>query len=315
VTARAEFVAYFLGDARREGRSWRATCPVHGGRSLALTDSRVGKLLVHCFAGCTSDAVFAELRARGLIGEGRDLGGDRHEDRRWHDEGSAKSEIEKLRRRIVRAREVYRRAVAAAGSPVEKYLRGRGIAGPIPPALRFLKFYPHRSGRYYPAMVAPIVNVAGEQIGTHKTFLKPDGSGKVDLPRAEQRETCGLFKGGAIRLAPHQRQDLAQHLRHRAEVELLVGEGIESTLSAILLFDRPGWAAICALGIEVLELPPEVRAVAIAADHDANGVGQRAALSARERWISERRSVRILLPPNPGEDFNDILPPAEPLNG
>jgi putative DNA primase/helicase len=104
------------------------------------------------------------------------------------------------------------------------------------------------------------------------------------------------MKGGAVRLAPY-----------RPGVELLIGEGIESTLSAMQLFGLPGWAALCAPGIEALDLPAEVRAVVIAADNDVNGVGQRAALSAQARWIAERRSVRILLPPTPGEDFNDIL--------
>ena len=149
-------------------------------------------------------------------------------------------------------------------------------------------------------MVAPIANIAGEQIASHKTFLRPDGRAKANLPKKEQRETCGPMKGGAVRLAPH-----------RADVELLIGEGIESTLSAMQLFGLPGWAAICAIGIEALDLPNDVRRIVIAADNDENGVGQRAALSARERWTAEGRMVRILLPPNAGEDFNDVLLSAE----
>jgi putative DNA primase/helicase len=97
---------------------------------------------------------------------------------------------------------------------------------------------------------------------------------------------------------------------HRAGVELLISEGIETTLAAMQLFGLPGWAAICAPGIEALELPTEVRAVAIAADNDVSGTGQRAALSAQARWMAEGHSVRILLPPNPG-DFNDVLLRAE----
>jgi putative DNA primase/helicase len=60
-----------------------------------------------------------------------------------------------------------------------------------------------------------------------------------------------------------------------------------------------------------LDLPNDVRRIVIAADNDENGVGQRAALSARERWTAEGRMVRILLPPNAGEDFNDVLLSAE----
>jgi phage/plasmid primase-like uncharacterized protein len=145
-------------------------------------------------------------------------------------------------------------------------------------------------------MVAPIVNAAGEQIAIHKTFLRPDGRGKTDLPKTEQRETCGPMKGGAVRLAPR-----------CADLELLVGEGVESTISATQMFGLPGWAALLSSGVEALDLPVNVRQVVVAADNDMNGVGQRAALSAHERWAAEGRSVRILLPPNPGEDFNDVL--------
>jgi putative DNA primase/helicase len=292
----AHDIALALGGGQREGHNYRAPCPLHGGNSLYFADGRDGNLLIHCFAGCEGRDIFAELRARGLIaGEAR-LDPQREEERRRREEAKAKADIERLRRKICWARDLYQRGKPATGTAVETYLGSRGITGPIPPVLRFLKFCPHRNGSYYPAMVAPIVNVAGEQIAVHKTFLRPDGTAKADLPREERRETCGPMKGGAVRLAPH-----------RPGVELLVGEGIESTLSAMQLFGLPGWAALCAPGIEALELPAEVRAIVIAADNDVNGVGQRAALSARERWTADGRAVRILLPPNAGEDFNDVL--------
>jgi putative DNA primase/helicase len=79
------------------------------------------------------------------------------------------------------------------------------------------------------------------------------------------------------------------------------------------LFGLPGWAALSADGIEALELPAEIREVAIAADNDVTLRGQRAALAAHQRWTTEGRSVRVLLPPNPGQDFNDILLSREGL--
>ena len=44
-----------------------------------------------------------------------------------------------------------------------------------------------------------------------------------------------------------------------------------------------------------------------AADHDANGTGERAAHDAAARWLAEGRRVRIAMPPEPGADFNDVL--------
>jgi putative DNA primase/helicase len=162
--------------------------------------------------------------------------------------------------------------------------------------LRFLEHCPHRNRRYYPAIVAPIVNVDGDQMAVHKTFLRAGGAGKANLPKEEQRETRGPMTGGAVRLA-----------RHRADAELLIGEGIESVLSAMLLFGLPGWAALSEGGIEALELPSEICNLVIAADNDDNGVGQSAALAAYDRWTEQGRRVRILLPPEPGKDFNDVL--------
>jgi putative DNA primase/helicase len=250
-------IAVALGG-HREGRQWRCPCPVHGGRSLSLADGRDGALLVHCFGGCEWRDIFLVLRHRGLIGDRLDeISPEREVEFRCRRETSAKAEIERLARSIGASRDLYQRAREAAGTVVETYLRLRGIMGPIPGVLRFLEHCPHRSGKYHPAMLAPIVNVHGEQVAIHKTFLRPDGSGKADLPKAEQRETCGPMKGSTVRLAPP-----------RPGVPLLVGEGNESTLSAMQLFGLPGWAALSADGIEALELPAEIREVAIAADND-----------------------------------------------
>lgn len=50
----------------RVGRRWRAPCPVHGGRSLEIRDSADGKILLHCFGGCSQVEVIDALRGRRL---------------------------------------------------------------------------------------------------------------------------------------------------------------------------------------------------------------------------------------------------------
>jgi hypothetical protein len=53
--------------ARRSGSGWMARCPTHEDRSPSLSIQVVnGKLLVHCFAGCTQRDVIDALKARGL---------------------------------------------------------------------------------------------------------------------------------------------------------------------------------------------------------------------------------------------------------
>jgi len=93
----------------------------------------------------------------------------------------------------------------------------------------------------------------------------------------------------------------------RAGQWLLVAEGLETTLSVMHACALPGWAALSAGGIKSLVLPPSANMVVICADNDANGVGQRAANAAAERFLAEGRRVRIALPPGSGLDFNDLL--------
>jgi phage/plasmid primase-like uncharacterized protein len=286
-------IARALGGTR-EGRSWRCECPVHRGKSLIVTPGRNGKVLFRCFAGCEQKDVVAALRDLGLFGRASN-DQDRERGRQLAETAIA-AEAERLRYRIDRARLLYARAVPAAGTPAEIYLRARGITLSVPECLRFLPHCPHRNGGYYPALVAPVVGVTGHLIGLAKTFLRPDGSGKADLPKEEQREFCGPVAGGAVRLE-----------MPRAGEELAICEGLETAASCMQLFGLAAWAALSAPGIAALELPPSVRAVLICADHDQNAVGLEAALEAKERWAREGRVVRVRWPREVGADFNDIL--------
>ena len=86
----------------------------------------------------------------------------------------------------------------------------------------------------------------------------------------------------------------------------MIGEGIETSAAAGILLGLPSWASISAGNLaRALTLPPEVRRVVIAADHDAPG--RLAAKEAALRWRAEGRAVRIALPDRPGDDFADVL--------
>src|SRR5579871_1733602 len=51
-----------LHRVRRSGDGWAACCPAHDDRSPSLSVSvRGGKILVHCFAGCSVQAICAAL--------------------------------------------------------------------------------------------------------------------------------------------------------------------------------------------------------------------------------------------------------------
>lgn len=64
----AETIAKALGRSSRTAGGFTAQCPAHNDRnpSLSISESDEGKILVHCHAGCSNDAVVATLKSRGL---------------------------------------------------------------------------------------------------------------------------------------------------------------------------------------------------------------------------------------------------------
>jgi hypothetical protein len=182
---------------------------------------------------------------------------------------------------------------AAATTQVACYFASRGITAPAPSSIRVHGLMRHKeSGEQRPAMVGLVEHVEHGPVGVHATFLAIDGSSKANLDPV--RMSYGPIGGGSVRLAP-------------AAETLLVGEGIETCMSAMEAMTMPAWAALSTSGLKALMLPAIVRIVIILADNDANGAGKQAARAAAERWLAEGRRVRIAMPPELGSDFNDVL--------
>ena len=286
-------VARALGDARREGRRWRCRCPLHGGRSLVLSDGDRSLLLAICWGGCDRQDVLAELRRLGLL-EGV------HASR----EPRVTMPVRPLNtrsntERIARALAIWREAQRPEGSPVQQYLASRGIVlgGLCPEARASLRFHPrcaHPSGVALPAMIGLVEHVEHGPIAVHMTFLRPDGAGKASLDAA--KVMYGPVGGGGVRLGVA-----------RPGEWLVVAEGIETAAAIATACSMPAWAALSAGGIRKLVLPQEATHLIIAADHDASGTGQRAARDAAQRWLAEDRRVRIAMSSEPGEDMADVL--------
>ena len=105
----------------------------------------------------------------------------------------------------------------------------------------------------------------------------------------------GNVAGGAVRLA-------------YVGPKMIIGEGIETCLSAQEATGLPAWAVLSASNFKSLILPalPVAAEVVIAADNDKNRAGMDAAEKAAELWASQGRRVWIAQPPTPGTDFNDM---------
>jgi putative DNA primase/helicase len=181
------------------------------------------------------------------------------------------------------------------GTPVEAYLRSRGLNLLAPRVLRFHAGLKHSSGGVWPAMVALITHGAyGTPIAIHRTFLARDGNGKA--PADPAKMMLGPCRGGVVRLSPP------------GDV-LMVGEGIETCLAAMQATGHPAWAALSTSGLRTLDLPRDARDVIVLADGDEPG--EAAAQDCARRWKREGRRVRIARPPH-GMDFNDLLKARTP---
>ena len=282
MTTATKVAAALGGPCRRTARGVLVRCPSHRDRtpSLHLSDAPDGRLLWRCFAGCSQEAVCDALVARGLIGGDAPL--------RLGQPEPTPQPYQDLNRSAALA--IWRTSRPASGTLVEVYLRSRGISIEPAPSLRFhpsLRYRP--SNTKWPGMVAAVQSANGRITAVHRTFLKPDASGKAPVERPKM--ALGLVAGGAVRLA-------------LARGAVQVAEGIETALAVMQATGQPTWAALSASGIQALVLPPETYDVVILAD--ADDAGEAATQVAATRWASEGRRVRIARPPT-GLDFNDVL--------
>jgi putative DNA primase/helicase len=284
----AETLAKALGG-RKAGGGWTARCPAHDDRtpSLSIRDADDGKVLIRCHAGCNQEQVIATLWARGLWTEN---GSRRY--KRLASRGVAKR-TEPNRddaKRTEAALAIWDAARPSDGTLVETYLVSRRLHLPPTPTLRFHAGLKHPSGDIWPAMIALMTRGFDDKpLAIHRTFLARDGRGKA--PVDPQKMMLGPCRGGAVRLAENRKV-------------LMIGEGIETCLTAKQATGLPAWAALSTSGLRTLDLPDVVRDVIVLADGD--DPGEAAARDCALRWRWEGRRVRIARPPE-GMDFNDML--------
>jgi phage/plasmid primase-like uncharacterized protein len=292
----AERITRALGGDWRHGQGL-APCPIcqpegrRDQRALSIAE-KAGKLLLHCHkAGC---AVLADLRNRGLV-EGRGQPSTAPDPAEVV--GKRSEELRREAQRLKAAHDLFAAGVNCEGTPAQAYLEGRGILG-----LRFakmrgtLRFHPAAlhgpSQLHLPAMVAQVRGPKGEALGIHRTFLRPEGSGKADV--APSKMMLGPSAGGAVRFGPDGRI-------------IALAEGIETALSVSRASRLTVWATLSTSGMKAVLLPPPPvgEVVIIAADHDEAGLA--AAELTAARLEAEGRAVSIIHPLKPGTDFNDLL--------
>jgi len=183
------------------------------------------------------------------------------------------------------------------GGPVDGYLEAR--VGCLWPSQAI------REGIYgqHSVMVCKIVDHAGERaVNLHLTMLTDDGQ-KANLDVAKRVMKGKLPDGCAIRLGPE-------------KAVMGVAEGIETAISAAIMFDMPVWACINGTLLSKWIPPAKAEQITVFGDNDANYTGQSKAYHLANRLeVQYKRRVVVAIPPLQGDDWNDHLHKTRGQNG
>jgi putative DNA primase/helicase len=304
----AETIARALGG-KRNGNGYLCRCPVRGhgkGRgdrnpSLSVRDGAC-RVLLHCFSGCESRDVLAELIQRGVLGATKrqhlgqhhhqhdDAGIHQHFDADHHPDRHLDHHQDRhCKIKSTEAYDIWRKSRPAAGTIIEtKYLRGlRGITIAPPRSLRFsYQPYPYKNPRLeLPAMIAAVQAPDGKGLAAQITWIDPHRHERLE------RYNVGELGAGAVRLA--------------APTEVLgLAEGTETALAAMQIHRVPAWASLGAGRMHKVIVPDTVRQLLLFADN--NDTGRNGADSTAERHEREGRHVLRLFPPAGLKDWAEV---------
>lgn len=141
----------------------------------------------------------------------------------------------------------------------------------------------------WPALIASVTDLLGQQTGVHRTWLDPNAMTKA--PVASSRRAMGNILGHAIRFGI-------------ADDVMIAGEGIETMLSLReVMPDMPLVAATSSAHLAAILFPPMLRRLYVARDNDLAGHGAVVTLTKR----AEPAGIQVIpLVPHHG-DFNDDL--------
>jgi putative DNA primase/helicase len=197
--------------------------------------------------------------------------------------------------RKCKALQLWDEAGPLAGTPADRYLiETRNLVLPqdiSPRVLRFHPACPFGEGVRHPCLLAlyrDIVTDAPRAI--MRTALTPDAR-KLD------RKALGPVHGAAIKLS-----DDAD-----VTMGLIIGEGLETTIAAMVFGLAPAWALGSAGGIAKFPVLSGIEALTILAETDDGGANERAIEECCNRWTAAGREV-VGVTSMIGGDANDALP-------
>jgi len=285
-------IANYCGRAEHNGFGWKCNCPICHRHSLCITPGHKVPVLIQCW----------HCEACGI--------NDGHTEQRslFIDAGLLEPDQRAIKKLTKQEYEQYcaNKREAAVGlwarlkpltsdRAAANYLRARGLGSFIYyPALRYAdQAFNSIAQAWRPILAARMFHVEHGICAVQETYLQRDGSDR-DRELTPGRQTFGHAKGGAVWIgAP------------KPDEECVIAEGLETCLSAMLLFKLKCGAAILSPNLKEVALPSAARLIHIAADNDETGRG--AAAHAACHWRVGGRRVRVSAPERENDDFNDVL--------
>lgn len=183
------------------------------------------------------------------------------------------------------------------GDLAHRYLSSRNLEElSYPKTLRFAPKMRDGEGGIRPALAA-LVGVYGEaKFSTiHRTFLKPDGSGKAEMESPRKLMPGSLPDGACVVLSDYQPGQI-----------LGIAEGIETAMSASNRFGLPVWAAINATMLSKWQPPEGCEEVLIFGDNDASHTGHAVSYALSRKLRSRKIRTEVHIPEREGEDWADV---------
>ena len=195
------------------------------------------------------------------------------------------------------ALDTWNNSIEVKGTPVEKYLLGRGINIQTILKCNDIRFYNCKlpgnaeAGKVYPAMISLYRDITtNEPVAIHRTYLDIISPDKIVT---KQKANLGSNKNAVIKLSDE------------ADVydTLFITEGIENGLTALLKGFSPVWATGDAGSVSKFKPILGINNLIIFADNDKAGL--ESAENCRELW--KGRNIQIFKSPRGDGDLNDLV--------
>lgn len=301
---RWSFVLESLGIEAKYLRNRHGPCPACGGTDRYRFDNRRGRGDFYC-NGCGSGDGFTLLQ--------RVYGWSFSQTRQAVIEAAGLGAVTPRALPVLSTLEGADLVPVKPSARVRKLLRDSGPVHAVPDAVQYLsnrRLWPlprgcslraHAAAAYwhegrrigqFPALVAQVVNVEGELITAHVTYLNR-GHKLKDYPSRKLLGPLVGHQGCVIRLLP-----IAGRVAG-------VAEGIETALAAAVLHEGlPTWAAISASLLAQWQPPHDIDRLSIFADRDDAGMQAGRRLAEK---LDSRISVEVRTPAAPAKDWADVL--------